>query len=86
MFARKDRDRIPAVSAAWSKLYLWAVLGTIYFQVIGQGCVYIIGIVFGVMGINIIYEYRNHSIMMGIPRKLRKTRDVFILKYAIYSN
>lgn len=85
MFARKDRDRIPAVSAAWSKLYLWAVLGTIYFQVIGQGCVYIIGIVFGVMGINIIYEYRNHSIMIK-PRKLRKTRDVFILKYAIYSN
>ena len=85
MFARKDRDRIPAVSAAWSKLYLWAVLGTIYFQVIGQGCVYIIGIVFGVMGMNIIYEYRSHSIMMG-TRKLRKTRDVFILKYAIYSN
>ena len=84
MFARKDRDRIPAVSAAWSKLYLWAVLGTIYFQVIGQGCVYIIGIVFGVMGMNIIYEYRSHSIMM--PRKLRKPRDVFILKYAIYSN
>ena len=54
MFARKDRDRIPAVSAAWSKLYLYTVLGPIFFQVIGQSCVYIIGIVFGVMGVDII--------------------------------
>ena len=54
MFARKDRDRIPAVSAAWSKLYLCTVLGPIFFQVIGQSCVYVIGIVFGVMGVDII--------------------------------
>ena len=65
MFARKDRDRIPAVSAAWSKLYLCTVLGPIFFQVIGQSCVYIISIVFGVMGVDIIQAYRDNSIVMG---------------------